>query len=178
MPEILSLEQYLKELKNSGAHKFRPKCCPHCQRHGLRAHGHYNRKADRQLYPHEHSNLNPIPILRFYCPHCRRTCSVLPECIAPRRWYSWKEQEHCLVASFHESSVQKIAKKFLPSRQTINRWLHWVVDRFKEFRPDLQSRFPFLGYESEALNWWKKLLKKMRLSATMVILNKMGISVP
>lgn len=178
MPEILSLEQYLKELKNSQSHNFKPKYCPHCQRSGLHSHGHYNRKADRQVYLNECSNLNPIPILRFYCPHCRRTCSVLPECIAPRRWYSWKEQEHCLAASFHGFRAQKVASNFLPSRQTVERWLHWVVDRFREFRPDLQSRFPFLGYESEALNWWEKLLEKIRLSAAMVILNKMGISVP
>jgi hypothetical protein len=56
--------------------------------------------------------------------------------------------------------------------------LHWVVDRFKEFCPDLQSRFPFLGYESEPFNWWGKLFEKIRLSGAMVILNKMGISVP
>lgn len=103
---------------------------------------------------------------------------MLPECISPRRWYSWEEQEQCLVASLHEPSIQKIAQKFIPSRQTIRRWFQWALDRANDFRPDLQSRFPVLGYESEELGWWEKLLNKMRLSTAMVLLNSMGINVP
>lgn len=56
--------------------------------------------------------------------------------------------------------------------------MHWVVDRFKEFCPDLQSRFPSLGYESDVFDWWKKLFEKVSLSAAMVILNLLGIDVP
>jgi hypothetical protein len=58
------------------------------------------------------------------------------------------------------------------------RWMHWVVDRFKEFCPDLQSRFPSLGYESDVFDWWRKLFEKVSLSAAMVILNLLGIDVP
>jgi hypothetical protein len=71
-----------------------------------------------------------------------------------------------------------IARDLLPSRQTITRWLHWVTDRFKEFRPDLSSRFPVLGYESEVLDWWKRLLGKIRLSKAMVILHGIGVNIP
>ncbi|HEV8052447.1 MAG TPA: DUF6431 domain-containing protein [Parachlamydiaceae bacterium] len=155
-------------------HKFKPKCCPHCHKSGLWSHGHYHRKADRDGHP----NLNPIPILRFYCKYCGRTCSVLPECIPPRRWYIWKTQEYCLIACFNGDSVSEIARQFSPSRQTIMRWLHWVFDRFRDFRPDLMSRFPVLGYESEAFGWWKTLLQKISLSMAMVVLNSVGINVP
>jgi len=169
----LSLEQYQNELSQAG-HKFRPKRCPNCQRSALRAHGHYNRKADRS----RNANLNPIQILRFYCPKCRRTCSVLPECIPQKRWYLWQDQEQCLLACFNGCSMAAIARDLLPSRQTITRWLHWVTDRFKEFRPDLSSRFPVLGYESEVLDWWKRLLGKIRLSKAMVILHGIGVNIP
>ncbi len=103
---------------------------------------------------------------------------MLPECIAPKRWYQWQVQEQCLVACFDGDSSQEIARQFSPSRQTVVRWMHWVVDRFKDFRPDLQSRFPVLGYESEAFGWWKRLLQKTSLAAAMVILNAMGVNVP
>jgi hypothetical protein len=101
----------------------------------------------------------------------------LPECIPPRRWYLWTEQEDCLKACFNGFSALSGAKKLLPSRQTIRRWLSWTFDRFKEFRLELQSRFPALGYEREALGWWKKLLEKIRLSAAIVILHNTGINV-
>jgi len=55
--------------------------------------------------------------------------------------------------------------------------VEWTFDRFKEFRPELQSRFSVLGYESEPFGWWKKLLEKIRLSGAMVILNRLGINV-
>lgn len=102
---------------------------------------------------------------------------MLPECIAPRRWYLWQEQEECLKAFFNGLSARSIAKRFLPSRQTVKRWVEWAFESFKEFRPDLQSRFPFLGYESGPVGWWKKLLGKIRLSEAMVILNRLGINV-
>lgn len=169
---ILSLEQYITGLSQA-PHEFKPKDCPYCHKKNLWSHGRYHRKADRRACP----TLNPIPILRFFCHYCRRTCSLLPECIAPRRWYLWKEQEDCLKARFNGFSIQSIARRFLPSRQTIRRWLHWAFDWFEEFRMELQSRFPSLGYESEALEWWKKLLEKISLSTTMRILRNIGINV-
>ncbi|MBK9442558.1 MAG: hypothetical protein IPN53_15175 [Comamonadaceae bacterium] len=30
---------------------------------------------------------NPVPILRYLCNACKHTCSRLPACIAPRRWF-------------------------------------------------------------------------------------------
>ncbi len=83
-----------------------------------------------------------------------------------------------MKAFFNGDKAQSIEKQFPPSRQTVMRWLHWAFDRFKEFRLDLQSRFSVLGYENEALGWWKVLFKKVRLSTAMVILNCMGVTVP
>jgi hypothetical protein len=87
-------------------------------------------------------------------------------------------QEQCLVARFNGGGAQEIARQLSPSRQTVMRWMHWVLDRFKDFRPDLQSRFPVLGYESGPLGWWKKLIQTIRLSLAMAILNTMGVNVP
>ena len=174
---ILSIEKYLNDLSGTikFSYIFKPLYCPHCHKRGcLWSHGHYNRKTDRQGHP----SLNPIPIFRFYCHLCHHTCSVLPECIAPRRWYLWQTQEDCLKAFFNGDKAQRIEKQFPPSRQTVMRWLHWAFDRFKEFRLDIQSRFSVLGYENEAFGWWKTLLQKISLSATMVILNRMGVNVP
>jgi len=81
---ILTLQQHLNSLASSPV-IYRPTFCPHCSFGKLWCHGCYERKADR-LAPTSKS-LNPIPIPRFICSGCRRSCSRLPECIAPRRWY-------------------------------------------------------------------------------------------
>jgi hypothetical protein len=63
---------------------YRPDSCPHCRLAGLWCHGCYYRKADRSAGVESH---NPVAVLRFLCRSCLRTCSRLPLCIAPRRWY-------------------------------------------------------------------------------------------
>ena len=113
----------------------------------------------------------------FFCPFCHHTCSALPACMAPRRWYLWEEQEQCLKARFRGCSISAIARLFLPSRQTVNRWLQWALGRFNEFRSELQVRFPSLGYENQAPGWWSKLLEKIKLSTAMAILHGIGINV-
>ena len=62
---------------------------------GVWRHGHYRRKTDRE--GQEGVYLDPVPIPRFYCRHCQATCSRLPGCIAPRRWYSWLVQQAVLA---------------------------------------------------------------------------------
>ena len=97
--------------------------------------------------------------------------------MAPRRWYLWEEQEHCLKARFGGYSTSYIARLFLPSRQTIRRWEQWAISRFNEFRAEWQARFPSLGYESQVPGWWSKLLQKIRLSTAMAVLHGIGINV-
>ena len=64
---------------------YRPKACPHCGMTRLWRHGCYFRKADRERSGDP--SRNPVAILRYCCAACWRTCSRLPLCIAPRRWY-------------------------------------------------------------------------------------------
>jgi len=84
---ITSLEQHLQTLRQN-PEVYRPQSCPDCGFGRLWVHGSYGRKADRIGVGE--SNLNPIPIPRYRCADCKGTCSRVPECIAPRRWYSWK----------------------------------------------------------------------------------------
>ena len=93
---IHSLTQHLQQL-NSNPEAYRPKRCPHCGHAGVWSHGHYLRLPDRENSGPD--SLNPIPILRFFCPQagCRRSCSALPECIPPRRWYLWSVQQAMLL---------------------------------------------------------------------------------
>ncbi|NEV65266.1 DUF6431 domain-containing protein [Thiorhodococcus minor] len=117
LPGILSLEQHLAELRLNPEH-YRPARCPHCGRAGLGGHGHYARKADRE----GGGRLNPIPIPRFCCAGCRRTCSVLPQCLAPRRWYGWALQQVVLVGLLAGTSARALSRGCLPGRRTIGRW--------------------------------------------------------
>ena len=87
---ITSLEQHLQTMRES-PEVYRPAACPHCGIKIVWVHGLYHRKAD--LCHRGEASLNPVPILRYCCSACRRTCSRLPECIAPRRWYNWFLQQ-------------------------------------------------------------------------------------
>ena len=103
---IVSLIQYVELIKNESG-ILRPKRCIFCGKLGLWLHGCYPRKADRT-----NSGdllLNPILIQRFFCPDCQRTCSVLPECIPPRRWYLWDIQQVALLLLLSEESLRACA---------------------------------------------------------------------
>lgn len=88
---IITLDQHFDEVANGGG-AYRPANCPYCQAAGLWHHGCYHRKACRS-----EAHRNPVAILRFLCNACLRTCSRLPACIAPRRWYDWAIQQVVLL---------------------------------------------------------------------------------
>ena len=92
---ITTLDQHIVELANGGD-AYRPANCPYCQVGGLWHHGCYHRKADRSVAGSE-PRANAVAILRFLCNACLRTCSRLPACIAPRRWYDWAMQQIVLL---------------------------------------------------------------------------------
>jgi len=102
---ITTLEQHV-ETTQKAAEVYRPKSCPHCGLGVVHQHGHYERKADRRAVP---PRLNPIPILRYRCAGCRRTCSRLPECIAPRRRFAdlrvWRDLNQDGVSQASELST-------------------------------------------------------------------------
>lgn len=88
------LNQHIKQL-NEDPDCYRPSRCPSCGKAGLWCHGRYPRWPGRNL---DDRHLNPVFIPRFICPECGKTCSVLPECIPPRRWYLWAIQQMVLSA--------------------------------------------------------------------------------
>jgi transposase-like protein len=174
------LFHYFHATQQYGNSFFRPTHCPHsdCARMGtLHCHGHYFRKPDRDSSPN--ASLNPIPIFRFFCTACRRTCSVLPECIPPRRWHQWFIQSAALTAVLLQSSYRKAAASLRVSRRTVRRWLYELRERHTEFCSALRSRFSALGYVSNVFEqFWSRCLDKVGLAKAMLFLNTQEIIIP
>jgi transposase-like protein len=110
---IEALAQHLKTFY-SNPELYRPDACPNCGSSSLWCHGVYFRKADRS--GSGETSLNPTPIPRFYCAACKRTCSVLPECLPARRWYLWATQQLVLLMVLSGLSYRQIAEKSGVSR--------------------------------------------------------------
>lgn len=175
MPEIHTLVQYLALIKNN-LRAFLPDFCPHCGKSGLWFHGFYYRIAD---YTNTGSlSLNPVPIPRFYCPHCRRTCSVLPECIPPHRHYPWSIQQEVLEDVLQEKSYRSISEVKRPGRRSISRWITRMKERFRLHAAHLKSLVPKLGCTSEWSSFWQACLSIFCLSTAMRNLNNAAIFVP
>ncbi len=172
---IHSLPEYLDIYHN------RPDClipehCPYCGYNVLAPYGFYNRQSHREN-DLGHS-LNPIPIRRFHCKNCKRTCSSLPECIPPRRWYIWSTQQECLQGHLEGESLETISNKVRPSLKTIHRWLTRLKEQFLQHLDQLKQQLPELGRLSGFAEVWRSCLSSMRLSQAMLILHEAGIPVP
>ena len=175
LPAINSLDQHLSHLQHH-PETFRPRQCPHCGRCGVWRHGYYRRKADRE--GKDGVYLDPVPIPRFYCRHCQATCSRLPSCIAPRRWYSWTAQQTVLVVLLSGSSLRQAAQMSRPARHTIRRWWRWLADRFNRYRFHLCSHFPELGRCASQVSFWWVCLRRMSLADAMAVLDRDGVVIP
>lgn len=169
---ITSLEQHLITLKNNLS-QYCPDKCPSCGKAGLWCHGVYYRKPDR-----EGGNLNPIPIPRFLCPNCKHTCSVLPECIPPRRWYMWVINQAVLLLSLTGKSMRAIAKESTPSRHTISRWTARFKEQFNLHKDTLCGHLTEFGRTSGFSEFWEGCLKEMPLSQSMYLCHASGVIVP
>ena len=142
VPAIESLDQHLYHLQHD-PEAYRPRQCPHCGLVGVWRHGHYRRKTDRE--GQEGVYLDPVPIPRFYCRHCQATCSRLPGCIAPRRWYSWLVQQAVLAVLLSGSSVRQAARMSRPARHTIRRWWCWAERSIQSLQLSLAQPFSRVG---------------------------------
>jgi len=91
---VLTLLQHADQLLKD-PESYRPLRCP-CGHGRVWCHGSYTRKPCC-CDPVE-QGCSPVLILRFYCPDCRATCSVLPECLPPRSWYLWKVRQIILLS--------------------------------------------------------------------------------
>jgi hypothetical protein len=94
---IKSLMQYQSVLLNKKVDFYRLEKCLWCGQSKPHRHGGYSREADR--ISKSRDSLNPVFIQRYYCRSCRKTCSVLPECIPPRHSCnnSIYQNELCLI---------------------------------------------------------------------------------
>lgn len=173
--EIISLTQYNKILQTE-VEKLRPSQCPHCNKSGVWCHGCYTRKADYKRCGAE--SLNPIFIMRFYCPSCHKTCSVLPECIPPQRNYPWWIQEIVLQLWVNGVSYKKISQQTKPSRRTISRWCRRLKSQFLIHADHLRTILPSLRRLTDPIPFWKSLLQEFRLSSIMLNLNNAGVIIP
>lgn len=177
VPNIDTPMQYLNLLATNGPCAFRPAQCPTCSKQGLWGHGSYPRKADRTNTSSD--SLNPIPICRFLCTHCGHTCSVLPECLAPRRWYLWIIQGVALLLLLARHSLRQVSIRQHLARSTLRRWLCQLKQQFKIHAFHLRSRFPNLGRNGDSISlFWNDCLTQMSLARAMYWVNHAGGKIP
>lgn len=172
---VVSLIQHIK-LSSEAPQLYHLERCPSCGGLGLWRHGCYQRKADRHQAQGE--SLNPINIQRFYCPGCKKTCSALPECIPPRRWYLWDVQQLALILWLGGKSLYRISKEMAPSRHTLARWMKRLKGRDRLHKDALCTHFVALGRASDFTGFWSACLKQISLGAAMRICHVSGVIVP
>jgi len=175
LAELTSLILHNNLLKTE-PEKFCPERCPHCGKSGLWEHGSYPRKADFDNSCSE--SLNPVSIPRFRCPECRKTCSVLPECIPPNRHYPWLIQQIVFLLIINGASYQSASQQSKPSRWTISRWIRRLKSQFLIQADHLRLLLPGLGRFTEFIEFWHFLLGSLSLSRVMLNLNNAGVLIP
>ena len=169
---IHTLDQHLQTWFDE-IDQYRPSQCPHCGRSGLWSHGVYYRQAEC-----ERTKGNPAPIPRFFCQHCKGTCSTLPEFIPPRRWFHWLTQQLALQLSLTGRSLMQVWQALhdrleeVPSLSTLQRWLSHLRHRFSRHQFHLLNVYPAWGYSPGFDGFWQTCLDNMPLSAAMVLLNR------
>jgi len=175
IPNITSLVQYKNMLHNGEVPRLDR--CP-CGKSNPWRHGTYDRKSDRAATTSAES-LNPIPVQRYYCPTCKKTCSVLPECIAPARWYLWEIQAIALVLVFAGKSVFATANKVQISRQTISRWIGRLKEQLIFHKDTLCNTFSEFGRTAIKLDeFWLLVFKKISFGIAMRICHIAGVTIP
>lgn len=172
---ILTISQHLVTLYREPL-VYRPNSCPHCCFGKLWNHGCYERKADRESSGLK--SLNPVAIPRYRCLGCRKTCSRLPECIAPRRWYSWLIQHLVIGLWLSGFSIRKSAQQCGLCRKTVRRWRRWLSERHSEFAFVLRARFPEWGRQVDFAGFWRNALQDLSLGRMMLWLDQEGAVVP
>lgn len=182
LPGILSLAQHIKALRNA-PQTYRPDFCPGCHHARVWSHGCYSRKPGCSDLVEQ--SLSPVQILRFYCPTCRSTCSVLPECIPPRSWYLWKVRQAILLHLLAGNSIRSAGtcktENSNPARPVINtikRWWNRFKDNFVPYSSSFRAMFPCMGRHPGFTEFWKALLILRPLSSAMRLLHEEGVSVP
>jgi len=175
VPDIDTLEQHCHELTHN-PERYRPERCPACGLSGVWCHGSYDRTPDRGL--ESRGKFNPVSIPRYLCRKCGVTCSRLPSCIAPRRWYTWCVQQPVLLAVLMSESMYSVSQRFMPSRETIRRWITWLYRDDRRYRFFLSIHFADLGRCPEWSSYWHGAMTAMGLDQLMTCLDNQGVTVP
>ena len=174
LPGVAGLLQHKNNIKNN-INLYRPKKCQCCSNAKLWFHGFRYRKPDRSGGS---GSLNPVPIPRFICTKCKKTVSVLPECIAPLRWFMWKKQQEVILLSLSGMKIRTIAKQVIPSRSTISRWMLWVQDRFRKHKDAICNYFHNFGLTNNYEDFWNACFRYISLSKAMYLCYASGVNVP
>lgn len=175
LADVTSLLQYMDMDKFDDA-QYRLRHCPECGKSNPWRHGCYPRQSDREN--NSSDSLNPILIQRYYCPACGKTCSVLPECIPPRRWYLWEVQQAALLLLLSGKSLRAIARTLKPTRHTIARWWRRFKEQFLLQESILRSHCAELGRTSGIVDFWTACFEKFSLAAAMRLCHVSGIAIP
>lgn len=176
LPEITTLVQYLFLIKVKPSMFNNIIKCTHCGCRNLWKHGYYYRKSDRDNTGEQ--SLNPIPIQRFLCLSCKKTCSALPECIPPKRWYLWAIQQIIFTLFLIGNSIYDISKKYLPSRHTISRWIERFKQQFQLHKSVLLQYFVDLGRTTDFTELWLNCFKNISLGQAMRLCNAAEVIIP
>jgi transposase-like protein len=176
----------LKQCKNFSwdlpfSSAFRPKKCTKCGVINPWKHGVYCRQPDRgekREDKNDKEEFNPMPIQRFYCQHCEKTFSILPECIPQRRWYIWATQQVALILILSGYSIYKVSKIVLPKYGTIKRWYDKFSDDFKLHRDAICSRFSAFAITNNFIDFWRLIFDKQDLGWAMRICQLTGVIIP
>jgi hypothetical protein len=170
---ITSLEQHARAVAQQ-PELYRPAACSQCGLSAPWCHGHYRRKADRRTVAADES-FNPVTILRFRCRDrkaCGATCSRLPACIAPRRWYVWATQQLVLLCLLLGGSLAQASRAGAVSRDTARRWRNWLERRSALFIFHLCSRFHDWGRNPDTRSFWRTCLAGRALQEVMALLDR------
>ena len=173
---ITTLNQHIDTLLST-PDIYRPRCCSKCGHGILWSHGYYFRKAVRGL-AFDDGSQKPIPIPRYFCFSCQRSCSRLPECIPPRRWYSWQSQQRALQYLLTIFSLHGCSTLLGIGRSTLRRWWNWLTSSTPTFEFFLRSRYPEWGRAINSPSFWQACLGNMPLSEIMACLDNEGVDVP
>jgi hypothetical protein len=173
--DIESLSQHLETVKDT-PETYRQEKCPFCGKAGVWRHGRYCRKSVGQRSTENLTKL--IEILRFFCHSCKKTHSVLPECLPPKRWYSWAVQELVLISLLLGGNFQKANCLFSISRSTCRRWWHRLQEKFLVFAASLHTYIFGLGTQSDFKSFWLLCFDKVNLSRAMFLCHQQGIDIP
>lgn len=170
LADVLSLAQHIATLSHE-PQRYQSNQCAHCGRAKPWFHGSYPRKADRET-----GTMNPIRIPRFFCHHCHKTFSVLPECIPPHRWYLWVIQQAVLLKVLLGASIRAVSQCFTPSRSTCRRWMQWLKEQFSTHRSVLVVRVPRWALCSETpQTFWPVVLAEISFDRAMLWSHQAGL---